>query len=105
MIRAFFAALILVLAPACGAYDAAVEQQAEQINTDAQRMLSDIEIQVARDAEDQYGIVARNGGSAMDRCVQAGMVAAAFLQANAEGRYQDWKKIEDRDCAAAGLRR
>lgn len=89
---------------ACGAYDAAIAEQQEQITADAQKMMEGIELQVAVDAENQYGIVARNGGSAIDRCVQAGMVTAAWLQANNDGKYEDWKKIETRDCRAAGLR-
>ena len=87
------------------AYDAAVDQQMEQINADAQKMMKDIELQVATDAVEQYTIVAQGGGTAMDRCVQAGMVAAAFLQANVAGRYQDWKERERSDCKAAGLSR
>ena len=101
---AFALALLASASTACEAYDAAIAEQEAQITADAQRMMEDIELQVAVDAENQYGIVARSGGSAMDRCVQAGMVGAAWLQAKNEGKYQDWKKIETRDCRAAGLR-
>jgi hypothetical protein len=84
---------------------AAYDQQMEQINADAQNMMKDIELQVATDAVEQYTIVVQGGGSAMDRCVQAGMVAAAFLQANAANRYEEWKERERTDCGAAGLPR
>ena len=84
---------------------AAYDQQMEQINADAQNMMKDIELQVATDAVEQYSIVVQGGGSAMDRCVQAGMVAAAFLQAKAAGRYEEWKERERMDCRAAGVPR
>ena len=85
------------------AYEAAAESQMQQINTDAAAMMANIEMQVATDAVKQYAIVVENGGGAMDRCVQAGMVSAAFLQANAADRYAEWKQVEKRDCRAAGL--
>lgn len=57
---------------------------------------------VAVDAEIQYGIASRNG-TAMDRCVQAGMAAAAQLQAKNEPAYATWKKVEATDCREAGV--
>ena len=42
-----------------------------------------VENKVAKDAEAQYSIAARSG-TAIDRCVHAGFVAAAYLQ----GRIQ-----------------
>src|ERR1019366_5331162 len=57
---------------------------------------------VASDAVDQYQITAKSGGP-MDRCVQAGMVSAAFLQAKNDAQYSTWKKIERKDCKAAGV--
>lgn len=59
---------------------------------------------VARDAVDQYNIAARSG-TTMDRCVQAGLVAAAFLQAQDQSNYAQWKSTEQSDCAAAGVPR
>jgi hypothetical protein len=35
--------------------------------------------------------------------VQAGIVSAAFLQAQDETNYQKWKTIEKNDCARAGI--
>jgi len=61
-----------------------------------------VEKSVADDAIAQYGIAKRNG-SAMDRCVQAGMVTAALLQSQEEAKYREWKDVENADCAAAGL--
>lgn len=75
-----------------------------QIQEDGAALMRDIENQVAADAVAQYRIVERNG-SAMDKCVQAGMVAAAFLQANDEGSYSTWKATERTECAAAGISR
>ncbi|MBI1275405.1 hypothetical protein GC177_05480 [bacterium] len=49
----------------------------------ANNTLLDIQNQVAEDAVTQYGIASRNGNK-MDKCVQAGLVTAAFLQAKNE---------------------
>lgn len=70
----------------------------------ANKDLKNIQNQVATDSVAQYGIASRNG-SAIDRCVQAGMVSAAFLQAQDEKNYQKWKTIEKNDCARAGIAR
>lgn len=64
--------------------------------------LEEIHKQVARDAMKQYEITMRNG-SAMDRYVQASMVAAAFLQAKDEVNYKAWKSIEKLDAIEAGV--
>lgn len=68
----------------------------------AQSGMDDIYSKVAQDAIDQYRITARNG-SAIDRCVQAGMVSAAFLQAKNDAAYAQWKQTESADCGAAGM--
>ena len=52
---------------------------------------------MAADAVRQYNIAARNG-SPIDICVQAGIVAAAYLQAENEAEYARWKKIEKNNC-------
>ena len=57
---------------------------------------------VANDAVDQYQITAKSGGP-MDRCAQAGMVLAAFLQDKNDAQYSHWKTVERRDCKAAGI--
>jgi hypothetical protein len=97
--------LLAVLLAACDsrAYDRAVEAETQRIMAEGQKLNDQITVQVAQDAERQYRIVAEGGGGAMDRCVQAGIVAASWLQANAAGRYQEWKEIERRDCRAAGV--
>jgi hypothetical protein len=59
---------------------------------------------VATDAEDQYRI-AKNSGKAVDACVSAGLVSAAYLQAKDEPNYQKWKQVESSDCANAGINR
>lgn len=68
----------------------------------ANQELQKIENQVAADAVKQYEIAKKNG-SATDAYVQAGMVAAAFLQANDEENYKKWKKIEQEEAKNAGL--
>ncbi len=64
--------------------------------------MQNIKDKVASDSVAQYRIAERNG-TAMDRCVQAGMVTAAFLQAKDEDDYRQWKAIEAKDCRAAGV--
>lgn len=64
--------------------------------------MSAIENKVAEDAVKQYEIAKRNG-SPMDAYVQAGLVSAAYLQANDEENYKKWKQIESQEAKAAGL--
>ncbi len=66
--------------------------------------IQNIKNKVAQDAVTQYNIAAQ-GGSPMDRCVQAGMVAAAYLQAQDQTSYDTWKATEKADCRAAGVPR
>ena len=68
----------------------------------AKKELDKIENQVATDAVKQYEIAKKNG-SAMDAYVQAGIVAAAFLQANDEENYKKWKKIEEEEAKNVGI--
>ena len=68
----------------------------------AARNMQKIENHVAEDAVAQYNI-ARESGFTVHRCVQAGIVAAAYLQAKDQGNYREWKGIERTDCEAAGM--
>lgn len=61
-----------------------------------------IENQVALDSEKQYEI-AKNNGNAIDAYVHAGMVAAAYLQAEDEVNYKKWKEIEKEEANNAGM--
>lgn len=70
----------------------------KQANVEMQR-ISD---QVARDAVTQYQM-ARRSGTAMDVCVQAMSVSAAYLQAKDELHYAAAKKAEMSDCKRAGM--
>jgi len=79
----------------------AQEQQQRQEQAVVAAM-ADIEDKVAVDAVTQYGIAKRQG-DAMQTCVQAGMVSAAYLQAKNETEYTRWKATEKTDCAKAGL--
>lgn len=58
--------------------------------------------QVVQDSIDQYNI-AKKQGDAMQICVQAGLVSAAYLQAKNQEKYDEWKSIEKADCRVAGL--
>lgn len=72
------------------------------IDRQAAKTMREIRDQVAQDARAEYRIAKRNG-NAMDACVHAGFVAAAYLQAQDESNYKTWKSIESTDCRAAGL--
>jgi hypothetical protein len=65
--------------------------------------VADIHEQVAADSVAQYGIAQRQG-DLMQTCVQAGFVAAAYLQAKNEAQYTVWKATEKADCERAGVR-
>jgi hypothetical protein len=64
--------------------------------------MQNIENQVAVDAEKQYEI-AKSGGDKMQTYVQAGLVAASYLQAKDEVNYKKWKAIEKEDGINAGI--
>lgn len=68
------------------------------------KFLDDIHLRVVMDAMDQYDIAKRHG-SMVDRCVQAGLVSAALLQAKEEAKYAEWQPIEKADCKKAGIRK
>jgi len=74
------------------------------VQQQAAKDMRDIERQVADDSVKQYEI-AKTSGSAVDRCVHAGMVAAAYLQAKDDANYKIWKHTESLDCDAAGVPR
>ena len=71
-------------------------------NSITDNQLGDIEQQVAKDMTEQYNIAKRSGDK-MQTCVQAGMVAAAYLQAKDESNYNKWQRTKKRDCKAAGV--
>jgi hypothetical protein len=64
--------------------------------------MQDIKKKVATDAVSQYEMAARQGDK-IQKCVHAGMVAAAYLQAEDEANYGTWMSIQKADCAAAGV--
>ena len=68
----------------------------------SEEFMKNVEQSVALDQEQQYQI-AKNQGDKMQICVQAGLVSAAYLQANDQENFNKWKAIETKDCRAAGL--
>ena len=82
---------VLALATALMGCDAATDMQMDKVHN-----------KVADDMVAQYDI-AKKQGDAMQTCVQAGMVSAAYLQAQDEAKYNEWKAIEKTDCKAAGI--
>lgn len=75
------------------------EREKAQLPT-AEAIQAAIERKVAEDAVAQFRIVERNG-SPNDKCVYAGFVAAAFLQAKDEEMYKAWRTSEQQWCQAA----
>jgi len=74
------------------------------IEKEANKSMDSIYQQVTDDAVSQYRIT-KASGSAMDQCVQAGIVAAAYLQAKNQASYAVWKQTEVADCNKAGIPR
>lgn len=66
------------------------------------QQIANVEAEVAADAVKEYEIAKRQG-DAMQICVQAGFVSAAYLQAKNESHYQQWKATEKGDCKRAGV--
>lgn len=64
--------------------------------------LDDIYQKVADDAVSKYEIAERQGDK-IQTCVQAMQVSAAYLQAQNESSYRNWKDIEKTACARAGI--
>ena len=58
---------------------------------------------VVSDALDRYNN-AKRSGTPIDLCVQARVVAAAYLQVKDEENYNIWKETEATDCGAVGMR-
>jgi hypothetical protein len=61
-----------------------------------------IRLQVANDAVAHYQM-AKKGNNFKDMCVQAGIVADAYLQLKDEEKYRSWRNAEKSDCKAAGM--
>lgn len=57
---------------------------------------------VVQDQVAQYNFAVK-AGSKNDRCVQAGLVASAFTQAKDEPNHEEWERIRQDDCKAAGV--
>lgn len=72
------------------------------VEKEAAETMRTIEQQVAQDSVDQYNIT-KQSGTAIDQCVHAGMVAAAYLQAKDQSSYANWKATEKQDCAFDGV--
>ena len=47
--------------------------------------------------------IAKRSGNPIDACTTAGMVTAAYRQAQDDVHYEAWKKTESAECGALGL--
>jgi hypothetical protein len=59
-------------------------------------------VTIAQDEITQYQI-AKRAKDKMHMCLQAGLVAAAYMQAKDETRWNQWRATEKADCHRAGL--
>jgi RNA polymerase subunit RPABC4/transcription elongation factor Spt4 len=91
--------LILIIIGVCVAISIAVNTMSVDYAT---AELKKIENQVAKDAEESYRI-AKESGNAMDTYIQAGLVAAIYLQAQDSENYKKWKEIEKTEAKSIGL--
>ena len=67
-----------------------------------EKELQDIHQQVIKDAIAQYENIKKTDDK-IEICVYAGMVTAAYTQANNKTEADKWKIIEDQDCKKAGI--
>jgi hypothetical protein len=74
---------------ACGCLDPT------EVQKQADRNLKEMQVKVAEDAERQF-VIALEAGQKGDACVQAGLAAAAWLQAGDKEKYAKWKEIEEK---------
>lgn len=65
-------------------------------------MMDDTYSTVAKDYVAQYQM-AKASGTYADRCVRAGLVAEAYMQANDFHNYSQWLAVRGADCAEAGV--
>ena len=63
-----------------------------------------VPVKVVQDQVAQYNFAVK-AGTKTDRCVQAGFVASAYIQAKDEPNHEEWERIRQDDCKAAGLNR
>lgn len=89
--------VIFIMAFLIGSFAASIPQKASD-------NLKPFQEQVAQDFEAQYAAVVESG-TAIDRCVRAGLVAEGYLQAANNDKYKEWKEVEKEDCNAAGVPR
>lgn len=95
----FLVVILLIVGAVYYSSGAFEENQKYELN----KRMGEIHAKVADDAVERYNLAKRNG-NAMDAYVQAGMVAAAYLQAKDEANYRKWIEIRDNEKSAAGLR-
>lgn len=72
------------------------------VTADPEHVMRDIQDDVATDFIRQYEQASEHG-SEIDRCVRAGLVAEAYLQADLEENYATWRQVQRQDCKAAGM--
>lgn len=68
----------------------------------AQKFKETVNASVIQQATREYQLVAANG-TKIEKCVHAGLVANAYLNAMEEGEYKTWVAVKKRDCEEAGV--
>jgi hypothetical protein len=94
------ASIVLVLGASVILFSMAIGETTQEPQASAPLdLLGDIDQQVIADALRQYEIVSESGSN-VDKCVQAGLVAAAYMQAGETEPYRRWAEVEDGWCGA-----
>lgn len=94
--------LLLVFAAGCLLGVTSCKDVQKELDQEAIESVDRTAETLAEDYTKQYEI-AKRGGDKMDICVQAGLVAAFYLEAKEESQYTAWKAIQKKDCRRAGL--
>lgn len=68
----------------------------------AQKFRETVNSSVIQQATREYELVAVNG-TKIEKCVHAGLVANAYLNAMQENGYKTWVAVKKRDCEEAGV--
>jgi hypothetical protein len=77
---------------------------ADQHSGSANQIVDQSRRQVLYDAIKHYDLVSQSEGGGVQRCVQAGLVVAAAIQAQDADELKKWQLTQKSDCARAGIR-
>lgn len=77
----------------------------EELLQETQSLIDDIERKVADEETAKYLMMQDNNAPYIERCVQAGLVAQAWLSVKDQSNYVKWQDVKEAMCASAGMPR